>query len=230
WQAYVYCLQNHDQVGNRPFGERMNAMASRADMLTATMLLLLLPHTPLLFQGQEYLASTPFLFFTDHPTTLATEVTVGRRRDFAQFKAFEDESLRESIPDPQDPLTFARSRLDRDEARFGLGLLAVDFHRQLLHIRATDPVLRAYREQRLPIEAKTVSQAGVLRFTAGGGRGWLVVNFGGEVAFCVDDTQGGEILLHTNEGRFGGIGGAPHLVDGRLTVPASCALWMTGKP
>ncbi len=230
WGAFLYCLQNHDQVGNRPFGDRMNNASSRSDMLAATMLLLLLPQTPLLFQGQEFLASTPFLYFTNHPPKLGRQVTEGRRRDFAQFKAFEDEGLRESIPDPQDPLTFERSKLRRDEAKFGLGMLAVDYHRQLLDIRATDPVLRAYRQQRLPIEAKTTGRATLFRFSAGDCDRWLAVNFGAEAALQLNNTAEARVFIHTNESRFGGIGGSPGINQGVLTLPPCSAAFVGAGP
>ena len=230
WPAFLYCLQNHDQVGNRPFGDRMNNAASRADTLAATMLLLLLPQTPLVFQGQEFLASTPFLYFTDHPPKLGRQVTKGRRRDFAQFKAFEDEGLRESIPDPQDPLTFERSRLNHDEAKFGLGMLAVDYHRRLLEIRATDPVLRAYRGERCPIETKAAGSAILVRFTVGESERWLAVNFGAEAAFQLSNSDQARIFIHTNESRFGGTGGSPEVRQGVLTVPAYSAVFVGAGP
>ena len=230
WTAFLYCLQNHDQVGNRPFGDRMNTVASRPEMLAATMLLLLLPQTPLLFQGQEFLASTPFLYFTDHPARLGRQVTNGRRRDFAPFKAFEDESLRESIPDPQDPLTFQRSRLNHDEAEFGLGMLAVDYHRQLLAIRATDPVLRAYRAERCPIETETVGRAVLLRFAANGSERWLALNFGPEAALHLGASNAPQVLIHTNESRFGGTGGEPRVNSGVLTIPPHSAVFLAAGP
>lgn len=230
WSAFVYCLQNHDQVGNRPFGDRMNSAASRAEMLAATMLLLLLPQTPLLFQGQEFLATSPFLYFTDHPPTLASQVTKGRRRDFAQFKAFEDESLRDSIPDPQDPLTFERSRLNHDEAKFGIGMLALEYHRQLLTIRATDPVLKAYRAGRVPIATRTEGQAALFQFVAGTSERWLAVNFGPATVLHLGGGPGATIVVHSNEGRFGGIGAEPRLLEGALSLPARSAAWIAADP
>jgi maltooligosyltrehalose trehalohydrolase len=83
-----YCLQNHDQVGNRATGERLGSLVSLPAQRLAASLLLLAPHLPLLFMGQEWAATTPFLFFTDHHAKLGRQVTEGRRREFREFAAF----------------------------------------------------------------------------------------------------------------------------------------------
>lgn len=114
-RRFVVCLQNHDQVGNRALGERLHHQLEPAVFRAATALLLCLPETPLLFMGQEFAASAPFLYFTDHNPELGRLVTEGRRREFASFKAFADESVRERIPDPQALETFRRSTLDWSE-------------------------------------------------------------------------------------------------------------------
>ena len=108
--AFVFFLQNHDQIGNRPFGERLLSLAPRRTMAAAVALQLLCPHIPLLFMGEENGSPTPFLYFTDHHGELAVAVREGRRREFAHFAAFAAEETRESIPDPNDPATFERSR------------------------------------------------------------------------------------------------------------------------
>jgi maltooligosyltrehalose trehalohydrolase len=108
---YVICLQNHDQVGNRAFGERLHHQVDLAAYRAATTLLLCAPETPLLFMGQEWAASTPFLYFTDHPETLGRLVTEGRRHEFRGFQQFREPELRDRIPDPQAAGTFEASRL-----------------------------------------------------------------------------------------------------------------------
>ncbi|MDZ7727138.1 MAG: malto-oligosyltrehalose trehalohydrolase [Dehalococcoidia bacterium] len=165
WHQFVYCLQNHDQVGNRAFGDRLSVAASRDDYLAATLLLLLLPQTPLLFQGQEFHASSPFLYFTDHGRKLGRFVTEGRRREFGSFKAFADPALRERIPDPQDASTFEFSKLDLREAEIGLGALCADFHRELLALRHEDPVLHYARRHRVPLETATADRAVLFRMS-----------------------------------------------------------------
>jgi maltooligosyltrehalose trehalohydrolase len=110
--ACVLCLQNHDQIGNRAFGERLNHQVDPAVYRAASVLLLMLPHTPLLFMGQEWAATSPFRYFTDHHAELGQLVTEGRRREFRTFAAFADEAARLRIPDPQAATTFLSSRLE----------------------------------------------------------------------------------------------------------------------
>jgi maltooligosyltrehalose trehalohydrolase len=137
--AFIFCLQNHDQVGNRALGERLDALASPAAVRAATALLLFAPETPLLFMGQEFAASTPFLFFTDHNPELGKLVTEGRRNEFGAFSHFRDPELRARIPDPQDEATFLRSKLNWSERDSHAGTLRL--YRALLALRRDDPVL-----------------------------------------------------------------------------------------
>jgi len=108
--AFIAFLQNHDQIGNRAFGERLTLLADPAKLRAATALLLLCPQIPLLFMGDESGSETPFLFFTNFHDELADAVREGRRREFAQFPAFADPDARARIPDPNAPATFARSQ------------------------------------------------------------------------------------------------------------------------
>ena len=112
--AFVLFLQNHDQIGNRAFGERLPALSPPSALRAATALLLLSPMIPLMFMGDEWAASEPFLFFTSHHGELADAVREGRRSEFADFAAFADEKRRETIPDPNDLKTFEASRPSLD--------------------------------------------------------------------------------------------------------------------
>jgi maltooligosyltrehalose trehalohydrolase len=105
--AHVVCVQNHDQVGNRARGERLTALIPRGARMLAAALLLLSPATPLLFMGQEFDETNPFLFFTDYgDPALQKAISEGRRQEFKDF-----DFAGEQVPDPQDPATFARSKL-----------------------------------------------------------------------------------------------------------------------
>jgi malto-oligosyltrehalose trehalohydrolase len=133
--AFIGFLQNHDQVGNRALGERITAFAPPEAVRAATAVLLLAPAIPLLFMGQEWGATEPFLFFSDLGPELATAIREGRRREFARFPEFADPRLRERIPDPHAPATRDRSVLDwraLDEPPHREWL---DFHRSLLDLR-----------------------------------------------------------------------------------------------
>jgi maltooligosyltrehalose trehalohydrolase len=107
--AFVICLQNHDQIGNRAMGERLTRLADPHSLRAATALLLLSPFIPMLFMGEEWACTTPFLFFTSHNEELAKLVREGRRREFQHFAAFKDEARRAQIPDPNAESTFAAS-------------------------------------------------------------------------------------------------------------------------
>ncbi len=107
--AFVICLQNHDQIGNRAMGERLRSLAHPDALRAALALLLFTPQIPMLFMGEEYGETRPFLFFTDHHDELGKLVTEGRRKEFAHFDAFTRPETREKIPDPNAPATFEAS-------------------------------------------------------------------------------------------------------------------------
>ena len=118
--GFVACLQNHDQVGNRAMGERLTSLADPGKLRAATALLLLSPFIPMLFMGEEHAATRPFLFFTSHNEELAALIREGRRSEFRHFAAFQDETRRAAIPDPNAPGTFEASVPNRpDPDMFG---------------------------------------------------------------------------------------------------------------
>jgi maltooligosyltrehalose trehalohydrolase len=133
--AFVSFLQNHDQVGNRAFGERIDALAPPEAVCAAAAVRLLAPSPPLLFMGEEFAAATPFLYFCDFAGELAQAVRDGRRAEFAGFKEFADPRARERLPDPNAPETFARSKLDWDSRLQGEHAARLTFYRELLHLR-----------------------------------------------------------------------------------------------
>jgi maltooligosyltrehalose trehalohydrolase len=138
-ERFVVFLQNHDQVGNRATGERITQMAGmtvgRAKIGAA--LMILAPFVPMLFQGEEWAASSPFLYFTDHQDpSLAEAVSQGRRREFASFGWSP-----ESVPDPQDPETFARSKLNWDEMASPPHAEMLAWYRRLIALRRAIPAL-----------------------------------------------------------------------------------------
>jgi maltooligosyltrehalose trehalohydrolase len=130
--AFVLFLQNHDQIGNRAFGERLHQLAHPDALYAATALLLLSPMIPLMFMGDEFAAEQPFLFFTSHHGELAERVREGRRNEFAAFSAFADPHQREQIPDPNATQTFEASRPKLTTSRQSP---IYHLYRQLLQIR-----------------------------------------------------------------------------------------------
>ncbi|WP_043307235.1 malto-oligosyltrehalose trehalohydrolase [Pseudomonas sp. ML96] len=133
--AFVLFLQNHDQVGNRAFGERLAAMADEDALKAATVLQLLAPMVPLLFIGQEWGSIQPFLFFTDYHDQLAEAVRDGRRSEFAEFSRFADPAQLQRIPDPNAVASFERSRPDLDPVAQPRQREWLSFHRRLLRLR-----------------------------------------------------------------------------------------------
>jgi maltooligosyltrehalose trehalohydrolase len=173
----VVCLQNHDQIGNRAFGDRLGRQIDPALLRALTALLLFAPETPLLFMGQEWDAGTPFLYFTDHAPDLGRLVTEGRRREFSRFKAFADPDVRERIPDPQAASTFEASRLrwsERQEPGHA-GMLAL--HRTLLHLRRDEPALR--RLDHFEVRVLDEATLALARASGDGAMLRLVVRLGG---------------------------------------------------
>jgi maltooligosyltrehalose trehalohydrolase len=128
-QAHVFCIQNHDQVGNRAMGERLTALVPHGVRMLAAALLLLAPQTPLLFMGQEYDEPNPFQFFTDFgDPALQQAVRQGRSQEFKDF-----DFARIEVPDPQDPATFERSKLNWQLTQGENPML--DWYRSLLALR-----------------------------------------------------------------------------------------------
>ncbi|WP_425147044.1 malto-oligosyltrehalose trehalohydrolase [Deinococcus sp.] len=143
---FVYFIQNHDQIGNRAAGDRLHhhsAVSPRA-FRAASLLLLSLPMTPLLFQGQEWAASTPFLFFTDHHGELGKAVSEGRKQEFGHFEGFSGE-----VPDPQDGATFEASRLNWDEQTAGEHAQTLALYKEAIALRKSDAVLKDSRRDTL---------------------------------------------------------------------------------
>jgi maltooligosyltrehalose trehalohydrolase len=134
---FVGCVQNHDQIGNRAQGGRLGALVNTAQLKVAAALLLTGPQIPLLFQGEEWAASSPFLYFTDHQDPkLAEAVRTGRRKEFAAFGWDPEE-----IPDPQAEETFQQSKLDWHEREQGAHAGLLNWYRRLIALRRDTPAL-----------------------------------------------------------------------------------------
>ena len=141
-RRFVFCIQNHDQIGNRAMGERLHHQIDLAAYRAASVLLLCAPATPLLFMGQEWAATTPFRYFTDHPDELGKLVTEGRRNEFRHFSTFSDAATRNRIPDPQDQATFRASRLDWFELAHEPHTSTLRLYERLLALRRHESAIR----------------------------------------------------------------------------------------
>ena len=141
---FVSFLQNHDQIGNRAFGERILELAPPEAVRAMMAIFLLAPAPPLLFMGEEFGARTPFLFFCDFHGELANAVTEGRRNEFRRFQKFSSAESRAQIPDPNSEETFLRSKLDWENSSAPEHSEWFNFYRELLAIRHSRivPLLR----------------------------------------------------------------------------------------
>ena len=155
--AFVLFLQNHDQIGNRAFGERLTTLADPRALEAAIALQLLCPQIPLMFTGEEDASTSPFLFFTDHNPTLADAVREGRRREFSSFPQFSDQKILTALPDPNAVATFEQSQPRPDPAA---AARRFELYQRLLDIRRREiiPRLKGARA----IDALAVGHAGVI--------------------------------------------------------------------
>jgi maltooligosyltrehalose trehalohydrolase len=158
---FVNFLQNHDQIANSLWGRRAHTLTSAAKLRALTALLLLGPNTPMLFQGQEFAASSPFLYFADHQPDLAVLVAKGREQFLAQFPSIASEDVAALIPNPELEATFLRCKLDFADREKNSEVLLL--HRDLLTLRKEDPLLG--NAQRGTFDGAVLSaSAFVLRF------------------------------------------------------------------
>jgi maltooligosyltrehalose trehalohydrolase len=133
--AFTSFLQNHDQIGNRAYGERIATLADPPALRAAAAILLLAPSPPLLFMGEEFGTETPFLFFCDFEKGLAEAVAAGRRNEFTRFTRFRDPEARAGIPDPNAATTFERSQLDWNDLAETKHQEWLRFYQHLLSLR-----------------------------------------------------------------------------------------------
>ena len=201
WRLVV-CSQNHDQIGNRAAGDRLPDHLDDDQLVCAALLTLCGPFTPMLFQGEEWAASTPFQFFTSHP-----EPDLGRATAEGRLREFEAMGWDPaSVPDPQDPETFRRSKLDWDEATHGRHALVLAAYQRLAELRRELPALTDPAFGAVSCTADETTRV----FTMRRGDLLVVVNFGeGPTELPVEDTTH---LLFGTPGR-------PTLAEGTLRLP-----------
>lgn len=207
---FVFCIQNHDQVGNRPMGDRLHHQISPAAYRAASALLLTVPQLPLLFMGQEWATTSPFQFFTDHNDELGALVSDGRRQEFEGIA-----STTEAVPDPQEDDTFLRSRLHWDERMQWPHIGIHNLYRDLL-------ALRRSLEGSAEIEVHG-PRALIMR------RGSHTVAVALEANLVVPISQDvGELVLHTEQPQYTQEGRPPRIEDNQLHFAAPGAAIFVG--
>ena len=234
-RAFINFLQNHDQVANSARGERLHQLTTPGRLRALTALLLLAPGTPLLFMGQEFAASAPFLYFARHEDELDDQVGTGRAEFLSQFRNVASAAGRTLLAVPSDPATFERCTLDHAEREREPHAQVLRLHRDLLRLRREDRVFAAQDATRLH-GAVLGPEAFVLRiFGDGGDDRLLVVNLGTSLPLTpapeplLAPPEGARWRLrwHSEEPAYGGSGmseidgEAPwHLVPHALAVLA----------
>jgi maltooligosyltrehalose trehalohydrolase len=205
WRLVV-CAQNHDQVGNRAVGDRIVEALDHDQLACAALLTLAGPFTPMLFQGEEWAASTPFQFFTSHEEPELAEATAnGRIEEFSRLGWDPD-----VVPDPQDPETFARSQLDWSELGDHRHARMLEVYRSLGDLRRRLPELTDPSFERVRCTADEETRLFTMRRAGQRGDVLVVVNFGTE-AVTTDVDAGLALLFETESG--------VDLSGGSITLP-----------
>ena len=229
-QAFVNCLENHDQVSNSASGDRLNRLCEPALYKAMSSLMLLGPGTPMLFQGQEFAASSPFLYFADHAPELAKAVREGRAQFLAQFQSIAHPEIQQVLDDPGDPETFRRSKLDLSEREKNAGIYAL--YRDLIRLRREDPIFAAQDSTR--IQGATFGRAAfVLRYFGDHDDcRLLILNLGrdlnmesaSEPLLAPPLGKRWEILWYSEAPRYGGYWAPPLEADQGWRIPGHVAV------
>jgi maltooligosyltrehalose trehalohydrolase len=234
-ECFVVFLQNHDQIANSGTGERCHALTSPGRLRAMTAYLLLMPGIPMLFQGQEFGASSPFFYFADHEIELSRDVREGRGLSLAQFPSLATSEMRAELADPADIDTFRRSVLDLGERQRHASIYAL--HRDLLELRRTDPLL-GQRPCRVDGAALT-DEAWMLRFFSPSGADRLViVNLGRDLLLgpapepllAPVEGLGWRILWSSEAPVYGGSGGPAQDAAGDWLIPGQSAIVLSPGP
>lgn len=234
--AYMNFIQNHDQVANSGQGLRAHQLCSPALYRAMSALTLLMPGTPMLFQGQEFAASTPFLYFADHVPELAAMVEAGRIEFLSQFPSLADPLMQAQFAKPHDPETFRRCKLDFAERTSHQA--EYQLTKDLLKLRRTDAAFRMTVPRSVD-GAVLAEQAFVLRYFCERQQDrLLVINLGHDLDLSIvpepllAPPQGmrWRVVLSTEEPQYGGHGvSAVEPTEGGWHLPAEVAIVLAGE-
>ena len=237
--AFVNFIQNHDQIANSARGLRAHKLAGAGLYRAMTALLLLGPGTPMLFQGQEFGSSSPFLFFADFKDDLARAVRDGRRSFLAQFRSLALREMSDVFPDPCSASTFEQCKLDHSERQKNRGIY--ELHKDLLQLRRSEPAFRA--QNRLAIDGAVLSaDAFMLRFFGEGRNArderLLLVNFGldlhlssaPEPLLAPPEGREWDVQWSTEDPRYGGDGTPQTDTVENWKIPGQAAVVLRPEP
>jgi maltooligosyltrehalose trehalohydrolase len=231
---YVTYLQNHDQVANTFSGDRIAHLTSLSALRALTTVWLLAPPTPMLLQGQEFGATTPFRYFADHCSDIRDSVRKGRREFMLQFQSIANANAADALRDPDQRSTFESCRLDFSERDKHSDIYAL--HRALLALRRSDPGFNARRAD-LVHGACLSERAFLLRFFSGGGDRLILVNLGGDLDLAAQSEpllapphqREWRLLLSSEDVRYGGRGYRPLFTEAQWVMTAQSAQVFSGE-
>jgi maltooligosyltrehalose trehalohydrolase len=234
--AFVTFIQNHDQVANTARGERPNILATAGRYKAMTALLLLAPATPMLFQGQEYAATTPFLYFCDHHAELAKTIREGREKFLAQFRSLALPEMHHVFGDPGNPSTFEASKLDFSERQKNGAMYSL--HKDLIKLRREDPVFR--QQRRGAVDGAVLSPNAFLLRYFGGDHGdrLLLINLdrdlhcdpAPEPLLAPLDNSPWTVIWSSEDPRYGGYGTYPPETEDNWRLPGNSTIVLRSKP
>jgi maltooligosyltrehalose trehalohydrolase len=235
-EVFVNFIENHDQVANSARGARLHELTSPGRLRAMTALLLLAPATPMLFQGQEFASSAPFLYFADHEPELARKVRRGRAEFLAQFRSIATREARANLADPGDARTFERCKLDLAERESHKDVY--EMHRDLLRLRREDAVFSAQRKGGVD-GAVLGPEAFVLRFFGEDADDrLLLVNLGADLnlnpapepLLAPPEGRLWTLLWSSEDWRYGGSGTPPLETKNNWCIPGHAAFAMRPAP
>jgi len=233
--AFVNFIQNHDQVANTARGERPNLLATKGKYRAMSALLLLMPGTPMLFQGQEFGATTPFLYFCDHKAEISKQVREGRAKFLAQFRSLSLPEMQPVFADPGNPHTFEMAKLNFGERETNADIYQL--HKDLIALRRSDPVFS--KPQHRGVDGAVLSpDAFVLRyFSTTHGHRLLVVNLGVDLHLSpnpepllapVEGTRW-KVIWSSEDPKYGGLGTFPPETTDNWRIPGNAAVALSSE-
>ena len=233
--VFVNFIQNHDQVANTARGERPNLLATTGKYRAMTALMLLLPGTPLLFQGQEFGATTPFLYFCDHKAEISKQVREGRAKFLAQFRSLSLPEMQSVFADPGNPHTFEMAKLDFSERTRNAG--TYQLHKDLIALRRGDAVFSSPRPRGVD-GAVLAANAFVLRYFGDSeGDRLVLVNLGTDLYLSPSPEpllapapgKPWRVIWSSEDPKYGGLGTFPPDTADNWRIPGNAAVVLSSE-
>ena len=233
--SFINFIQNHDQVANSARGERPSLVATQGRYRAMTALLMLMPGTPMLFQGQEFGATTPFLYFCDHKAEISKLVREGRAKFLAQFRSLSLPEMQTIFADPGNPHTFEMAKLDFSEREKNAG--AYQLHKDLIALRRTDLVFSKPQAKAVDGAVLSAGAFALRYFSKSHGDRLVVINFGTDLYLNPSPepllapplNRSWQVLWSSEHPKYGGLGTFPPDSDDNWRIPGNAAVVLSSE-